>query len=572
MKPSLPQFDTNASLRKDALTRNQQLYQFDYDYLQPFALLDGGKEGEKVPHLERFAGDYTTGRLLASTQIQSNLLTAKARSFFDPLDRLEDYDDLYTILPEPQVAKTYQTDRCFAEQRLSGANPMVLRGLHPADDRAKILEKLPSYHPSFEPLFNITNELNNGNIYIADYTGETDDYAGPRYVQGGTFERGRKYLPKPRAFFCWRSSGIGDRGELMPIAIQLNPNPDSRIYHPFDPYLDWLFAKLCVQVADANHHELHVHLARTHLVMEPFAIVTNRQLAENHPLSLLLRPHFRFMLANNNLAHSRLINPSGPVDHLMAGNLAESMEIVKASMRTWRLDEAALPIELAGRGMDDRTRLPHYPYRDDGLLLWQAINEYVAQYLRYFYPTVADIQDDDELQNWAAELVAADGGRVQGMPDQITSVDQLINIVTNVLFICGPQHSAINSPQYDYMSFAANMPLAAYRPAIAQAVTVTEAELLQFLPPYKQAADQLHVLFILAAYRYDRLGYYEKSFRDLYQMELADLFAGTPIPGFVEQFQQKLNWIEQEIDRANRGRVVPYPYFKPSLVLNSISI
>ncbi|MDB9309816.1 lipoxygenase family protein [Aphanizomenon sp. CS-733/32] len=43
------------------------------------------------------------------------------------------------------------------------------------------------------------------------------------------------------------------------------------------------------------------HLCRTHFVMEPFAVVTPRQLAQNHPLRILLKPHFRFMLANNDL-------------------------------------------------------------------------------------------------------------------------------------------------------------------------------------------------------------------------------------------------------------------------------
>jgi arachidonate 15-lipoxygenase len=30
--------------------------------------------------------------------------------------------------------------------------------------------------------------------------------------------------------------------------------------------------------------------------------------------------------------------------------------------------------------------------------------------------------------------------------------------------------------------------------------------------------------------------------------------------------------VEQEIDANNKKRVVPYPYLKPSLILNSISI
>ena len=39
------------------------------------------------------------------------------------------------------------------------------------------------------------------------------------------------------------------------------------------------------------------HLGRTHLFIEPFVIATERQLGENHPLRLLLRPHFEGTLA-----------------------------------------------------------------------------------------------------------------------------------------------------------------------------------------------------------------------------------------------------------------------------------
>ncbi len=127
------------------------------------------------------------------------------------------------------------------------------------------------------------------------------------------------------------------------------------------------------------------------------------------------------------------------------------------------------------------------------------------------------------------------------------------------------------------MSFAANMPLAAYRdiPKITASGTlevITEKDILHLLPPYKRAADQLEILFILSAYRYDRLGYYDKSFRDLYGMSFDEVFGGTPIQLLVRQFQQNLNMAEQRIDANNQKRVIPYFSLKPSLVINSISI
>ncbi|MEP6486837.1 lipoxygenase [Microcoleus vaginatus GB2-A3] len=567
MKPSLPQDDPNQEQRKDSLNRQQQAYQFDYESLSPLALL------KDVPAVENFSSKYLAERILATSELPANMLAADSRTFLDPLDEIQDYEDFFTWLPLPGVAKIYQTDRSFAEQRLSGANPMVLRLLDASDPRAETLAQLCC----LQPLFDLRKELQDKNIYIADYTGTDEHYRGPAKVAGGTYEKGRKYLPKPRAFFAWRWTGIRDRGEMTPIAIQLDPKPGSHLYTPFDPPIDWLYAKLCVQVADANHHEMSSHLGRTHLVMEPIAIVTARQLAKNHPLSLLLKPHFRFMLTNNDLARSHLIAPGGPVDELLGGTLAETMELTREACSTWSLDEFALPAELKNRGMDDPNQLPHYPYRDDGLLLWDAIETFVSGYLKFFYPTEIALAQDIELQTWAKELASDNGGKVKGMPDHIDTVEQLIAIVTTVIFTCGPQHSAVNFPQYDYMSFAANMPLAAYRdiPRITDSGTlevITEKDILRLLPPYKRAADQLQILFILSAYRYDRLGYYDKSFRELYRMSFDEVFAGTPIQLLARQFQQNLNMAEQKIDANNQKRVIPYFALKPSLVLNSISM
>jgi arachidonate 15-lipoxygenase len=95
------------------------------------------------------------------------------------------------------------------------------------------------------------------------------------------------------------------------------------------------------------------------------------------------------------------------------------------------------------------------------------------------------------------------------------------------------------------------------------------------LPPYKRTADQLQTLFVLSAYRYDRLGYYGKAFQELYNEKLENVFKdgnNKAIIGIVRQFQQNLNMVEQEIDANNQKRVVPYPYLKPSLIINSISI
>ena len=51
----------------------------------------------------------------------------------------------------------------------------------------------------------------------------------------------------------------------------------------------------------------------------------------------------------------------------------------------WRFGDTALPENLVDRGFDGLEMLDEYPYRDDGKLVWQALYDYVTQYLKTYY-------------------------------------------------------------------------------------------------------------------------------------------------------------------------------------------
>jgi arachidonate 15-lipoxygenase len=80
---------------------------------------------ESVPAAENFSLQYITERLAATAELPANMLAVKVKSFLDPLDELQDYEDFFAIIPLPKIAKVYQTNDAFAEQRLSGANPLA---------------------------------------------------------------------------------------------------------------------------------------------------------------------------------------------------------------------------------------------------------------------------------------------------------------------------------------------------------------------------------------------------------------------------------------------------------------
>ncbi|MEB3175336.1 MAG: hypothetical protein VKN60_09195 [Cyanobacteriota bacterium] len=82
----------------------------------------------------------------------SNTLAVKLRPLWDPLDDLEDYEDFYPTLAAPTVTQGYQTDESFAEQRLSGANPMVIQRIRdwPVSLASSLAEVQSAYGPALD--------------------------------------------------------------------------------------------------------------------------------------------------------------------------------------------------------------------------------------------------------------------------------------------------------------------------------------------------------------------------------------------------------------------------------------
>jgi arachidonate 15-lipoxygenase len=281
---------------------------------------------------------------------------------------------------------------------------------------------------------------------------------------------------------------------------------------------------------------MNVHLLQTHLVMEAAAVATARTLASNHPVRALLRPHQRFVIARGEEARNRLINPTGFVDQILGGTLAGSLTITKDAWAAYHFMQHALPEELIRRGVADEAALPHYPYRDDARLLWKAIAAYVGEYLALWYRGSADVAADREVQAWAAELTSPTGAAIKGLTPSggITTLDELHDVLTQLIFTLGPQHSAVNYPQWDDLAYVANGPFALYgAPFEATSSPVS------FLPPRKQTIRQIEIMWALASYRFDRLG-----------DEAVD--ADPRVAAVVAGFRAALRAAEAEIQRRNR--------------------
>uniref|UniRef100_A0A663F0L6 Arachidonate lipoxygenase 3 n=1 Tax=Aquila chrysaetos chrysaetos TaxID=223781 RepID=A0A663F0L6_AQUCH len=341
------------------------------------------------------------------------------------------------LVPE-YVAAHWREDDFFGYQFLNGNNPIVIRQC------AALPAKFP-VTPQMVADFlgggtDLDKEMREGRIFIVDYD-VLDD------IPAGTIHGRQQYIAAPLCLLHQGADGL-----LRPIAIQLSqtPGPTSPVFLPSDAEWDWLLAKTWVRNADFYSHQLLTHLLRTHLFGEVFAVATLRQLPSCHPIFKLLIPHFHFTLHINTLARSVLINPGGIIDKVSSGGTGGLLLLVRRGLEKVTYASLCLPDDIRQRGM---TQIPNYRYRDDGMILWEAIRRWVTT-------GRGGPMGDAELQAWAMEIFVNGflSRTSSGIPSSLRTVAELGKFLTMVVFTCSVQHAAVNNGQYDLGAFVPNAP------------------------------------------------------------------------------------------------------------------
>jgi arachidonate 15-lipoxygenase len=578
MSAFLPAFDPDPETRAAACKTMRREYVFNHTYVSPLALV------ADVPSQDRFPIDFTTavlGKVMTYVANEADAdvaLRRQIRKTDTPLtgaalaataavhavagvvakvigiqanerrlQTIDDYNSLFHLIGLPPISKDFDLDSTFAELRLAGPNPMLIHRIDRLDDRFPVTDEHFQISLPGDTLAAAGSE---GRLYLVDYR-ELDG------IETGVTSGGlKKYLYAPLALFAVDQTTKA----LTPIAIQCKQQPgvENPIFTPDDGY-NWRIAKTIVEIADGNYHEAITHLGRTHLTIEPFGVSAHRQLAPDHPLNILLQPHFSGTMAINHLARQKLISPGGVVDQLLGGTISATLGLTARGVENHAFKERIPTETFRRRGVDDTTVLPHYPYRDDVLLHWEAIRDWVATYLRCYYRSDAEVAADVEVAAWLTEVSSKNGGRISGI-EPTRTLAELVDVTALVIFTASSQHAAVNFPQYDIMSYAPAMPLAGYAPAPTTKKGATEEDYIAQLPPRDMAILQMNTGYMLGATHYTRLGGYEKGY--LREPRLEEL-AG--------RFSARLDEIEKTIAERNQHRR-PYPFLLPSGVPQSINI
>ena len=470
---------------------------------------------------------------------------------------LENYLDLFKTIPVPAIAYTFQDDLEFAHLRVGGPNSVLIEAVSAIPSGCAITAEQYAAVVAGDTL---DAALEDGRLFQCDY-------APLSIIEPGLWNGIAKYLTCPVALFAVPPGG----DSLVPIAI--NCDPSNAASPVMTPAMDsahewgWEMAKLVVQVADGNYHELFAHLARTHLVIEAIAVATQRHLAQQHPLNALLVRHFEGTMFINEAAATSLITPGGPIDHIFAGTIQSSQKAAVEARLSFDFAKGMLPLDIEARGVGAGTPLAVYPYRDDALLVWGAIETWVREYIETYYVEDGDVVGDVEVEAWAAAI--AGSGKLTGFSEPQT-VQSLIDLCTMTIFTASAQHAAVNFPQKDIMEYAPAVTGALWQSVPDTQDGNTKPQWLSMMPPEALALEQLKTLYLLGSLYYRPLGTYRSP-----QFPYPQWFRDPKISGAsgpLARFQSALEQVEEQIVARNAQRRRPYTYLQPSLIPSSTNI
>ncbi|CAN0924598.1 Linoleate 13S-lipoxygenase 2-1, chloroplastic [Linum grandiflorum] len=484
-------------------------------------------------------------------------------------------------------------DEQFGRQTLAGVNPCCIELVQEWPLKSKLDPEI--YGPPESVIttavverqiggfMTVEEAIKQKKLFILDYHDLLLPFVSLARQQEGTVLYGSRAL-----FF------LTPVGTLKPVAIELSRPPmDGKpqwkeVYTPAfcsstDQWL-WKLAKAHVLANDVGYHELVSHWLRTHCCTEPYIIAMNRQLSVMHPVYKLLLPHFRNTMAINSLARQALINAGGIIETCCAPLKYAGQLSSAVYAQSWRFDYEALPKDLIRRGMAvEDPSAPHglkltiedYPYASDGLIMWDALEKWVTDYINHYYPDPTLVASESELQAWWTEIRTVGHQDKKDEPwwPRLETRQDLVGILTTIMWVTSGHHAAVNFGQY---TFGGHLH---FRPTIGRKkmpnedatdkewkkfLEKPEAVLLEMYPSQLQASVVLAVLYVLS---------FHSSDEQYMGKEMDPAWGDEPvIKSAFEKFQGRLMELEGEIDARNanpelRNRngagVLPYELLKP---------
>jgi arachidonate 15-lipoxygenase len=436
----------------------------------------------------------------------------------------------------------WENDEEFCEQLLQGVNPLSIK-------RVKDIKEIP------EAMLTLKAEDKSVQDFIDCKTLFILDYYQLRNLE----HYGDMYFYAP-VMLVYQ----GKDKQLRILGIQLDVNSKT-VYHKDDGFPNrYKLAKMYVGVADNQVHQFIYHLGLSHLSIEPIIVGTHNQL-NGHFIADLLHPHFSETIGINYLARQTLVSESYALtDHTFAVGTKQALELFSSEWQKYDFFGHSFPEQLKSRGFTRNDNVDDYWYRDDGYLLWDALEDYTREIVATHYLTDADVAKDAKVQAWAAELADPNKANVKGFPKSIENKHDLAHVLQIIIWNASALHSAVNFPQEPYLGLIPNRPNALFLPMPADdGKDITPEYIQQCFPGTLRTIFQFTFSWFLSMPS-------ETTLNDL-STQLKDKF-----PIAVKNLQRRFNVIEDKIELRNnqlrkKGKC-PYTFLLPRNVASSVNI
>eukprot|EP00595_Chromulina_sp_UTEXLB2642_P003055 CAMPEP_0196764154 /NCGR_PEP_ID=MMETSP1095-20130614/5469_1 /TAXON_ID=96789 ORGANISM="Chromulina nebulosa, Strain UTEXLB2642" /NCGR_SAMPLE_ID=MMETSP1095 /ASSEMBLY_ACC=CAM_ASM_000446 /LENGTH=773 /DNA_ID=CAMNT_0042118947 /DNA_START=66 /DNA_END=2387 /DNA_ORIENTATION=+ len=474
----------------------------------------------------------------------------------DPFTAFKAFQDGINLPVTPYAIENWNSDTAAALHFIKGLSPLTIKVV-------KNIESINKNYHSALGVQKLNEYISQKKLLVVDY---------PELE--GLFPYKGMYLYPASALILNKGNG-----ELDLLAIRLSDDLPVYVKDKTPPNR-WTLAKFHLKVADNHIMQFAFHLGYSHFALEAFAVATHNAFKGNlkgesdHPLWLLLQPHFRDTIGINYIARNSLISTDLPfTDTTFSSGTPQALEIVIKAWKQWDYVKSSFPNQLLERGFDEAKTdgLEGFSYRDDGFRLWKILGNYVSSYVDAIYVTDDFVSSDNGIKNWIDEITSPFKANVNSFPKEIKTKKALVDVIQNLIWKTSAGHAVLNFAQYQVGSFTPNAPISLLQPVPPGNDEISLEYLVSSLPNLKDPAGLTKAAF-------------QVSFSH-FLTEPSDYTLGGPkaisplaekYPHIHERFQLELKLLSIDIKARNEkiakaGGAV-YPYLDPEFVPASVDI
>ncbi|XP_040006284.1 hydroperoxide isomerase ALOXE3 isoform X3 [Xiphias gladius] len=293
----------------------------------------------------------------------------------------------------------------------------------------------------------------------------------------------------------------------------------------------------------------------------PLCLLHLNQQQQLVPIAIqLLMPHVKTSLQINFQARASLLAADGVFDKVVGCGLQAIPLVLSRASQRIHYRSLCVPDDLSDRGVD---KLPQSHYAQDALRVWDALHRFVVGWVDLYYSADSEVQQDSELQHWITDINGHGFTNDSGFPQVFQTKAEVSRFVTMIIYTCSALHAAVNFSQLDFTLWMPNCPASMSRPPPEVKGSVTEEDIMSFLPDVNSTCRVLMALTLLSQPTVNFVPlcqYKEAVFRDDAHRRL------------VVEVQAELKTISDHISERNSQLELPYPYLCPEHIENSVAI